>query len=784
MKTHQNRAAGPDGPRERGIQEYFAMMIRGKWIIGVTFLAVLIATILFTKLTPPTYHATAKVLLSAGEGRGALFLDAVRTDGVKNVIQNELEILNSRALMDSAGAALLRMKYLDDAKGELMPLVLPSPDDPTKPEFAPLPLVSGRIAGSVEFDPVRDSDIITITAKSQNPREAALLANTFAEAYRDRNIYMSRAKSRSFREFLEAQAREKRKALEETENSLQNYMENQGVVSLDDESKRMIDQLAELEAARDATDINLKEMQNTLASYHAQLPQQETNVARVVGEANDTYIRQMQEQLSRLEVQRDMAVVQNPSSAGREILNEKVKEIDQQIASVRLKLQTRTDDYLRTLTPSQGAGADAAEYLKSVKQKILETEISVSALAAKKKALSEAISDYERKFDRIPSKSVALARLQRARLSNEKLYLMVEEKYNEANITEQSNIGYIEIIERAAVPLSPSSPKTFVNLALGIVLGLGLGVAIAFAKEFLDVRVQSPEDLKRYGFPSLTPIGNIDNEIERLGGPKIAARDKAVDAHLVTLSFPFSSIAESYRQMRTNLQFAKIGRPIRSVLVTSPSPGEGKSTTASNLGIAFAQTGKRVLLVDADLRRPTLGTMFRITGGAGLSELLSGKERVRNVIRETKVENLHFVSSGEIPPNPAEVLGSDAMRDFIDSMTKEYDLVLFDSSPVLAVTDPAVISTMVDGTILVAAAGKVRLQDLQQASEVLEGVGGKVAGVVLNGFDAQKAYGLSFRRGGKHGRLGYGTSYYRSKSPGDGAGTEAGAKGKSPTAVA
>ncbi len=307
---------------------------------------------------------------------------------------------------------------------------------------------------------------------------------------------------------------------------------------------------------------------------------------------------------------------------------------------------------------------------------------------------------------------------------------------------------------------------------------------IAFAKEFLDVRVQSPEDLKRYGFSPLTPIGNIDTEIERLGGPKIAARDKAVDSHLVTLSFPFSSIAESYRQMRTNLQFAKIGRPIRSVLVTSASPGEGKSTTASNLGIAFAQTGKRVLLVDADLRRPTLGNMFRITGGAGLSELLSGKERVRNVIRETKVENLHFVSSGEIPPNPAEVLGSDAMRDFIDTMTKEYDLVLFDSSPVLAVTDPAVISTMVDGTILVAAAGKVRLQDLQQASEVLEGVGGKVAGVVLNGFDAQKAYGLSFRRGGKHGRLGYGTSYYRSKSPGDGAGTGAEAKGKSPTAVA
>ena len=230
-------------------------------------------------------------------------------------------------------------------------------DQPAGATLAPLEVVSGRVSGAVDFDPVRESDIITITAKSKNAREAALLANTFAEAYRDRNIYMSRAKSRSFREFLEAQAREKRRLLEETEGSLQDYMEKQGVVSLDDESKRMIDQLAQLEATAGCDrDIALKELENTLASYQEQLPQQETNLARVVGEASDTYIKQMQEQLAQLEVQRDMTVVQNPSSAGREILNEKVKEIDQQIASLRLKLQKRTDDFLRTLTPSQGGG--------------------------------------------------------------------------------------------------------------------------------------------------------------------------------------------------------------------------------------------------------------------------------------------------------------------------------------------------------------------------------------------------------------------------------------------
>ena len=186
--------------------------------------------------------------------------------------------------------------------------------------------------------------------------------------------------------------------------------------------------------------------------------------------------------------------------------------------------------------------------------------------------------------------------------------------------------------------------------------------------------------------------------------------------------------------MRTNLQFAKVGNPVRTILVTSPAPGEGKSTTACNLAIAFAQTGKKVLLVDADLRRPTLDAKFSVHKEPGLSELLAGSIKLSAAVQPTKVENLHVMVSGEIPSNPAEILGSEAMRDFVDAASKTYEVVLFDSSPILAVTDPAVISTMVDGTVIVVASGKTRLQDLDQAAELLEGVGGKVLGVVMNNF--------------------------------------------------
>jgi tyrosine-protein kinase Etk/Wzc len=763
MKAHQAHRGESRIPGERAFQEYLAIMLRGRWIIVISFLAVVAGAIIYTKLSEPVYQATCQVILSRG-ARGTLFVDQTPVEGNKTIVQNELAVLNSRSLADSVAVRLLRRKYLDEGKASLIPALVVEQQEAPQDSTELVDLVSGRVMGFMDFEPVRDSDIIKITAQSKNAKESALLANTYAEAYRDRNIFMSRNKTRSFREFLESQANEKRKALEETEGTVKDYMEQQGIVSLDDEAKSLIDQLASLEAQRDAADINLKEMENALENYQEQLPQQETNVARSVGEASDTYIRQMQEQLARLEVQRDMTVVQNPSSAGRDILNEKVREVDQQIAALRMKLQKRTDDFLRTLTPSQGGVDDAAGYLKSVKQRIIETEINVQSLLAKKRALNEAISDYERKFDRIPARSLQLARLQRQRLSNEKLFLMVEEKYNETNITEQSNIGYIEIMERASIPGRPSSPKPLINLMIGILLGLAAGILAAFVKEYSDVRVQTPEDLKRRGHTPLSPIMNIDDEVARLGGQKITARDKGVDAHLVTVSFPFSSIAESYRQVRTNLQFTKVGTPARTLMLTSPTQGEGKSTTAANLAVAFAQTGKNVLLVDADLRRPMLHSLFRIERGEGLTELLTGGAILERVVQHTNVENLDLLPSGDIPPNPAEVLGSDEMREFVAAAMKKYEMVLFDTSPVLAVTDPAVISTMTDGTVMVVSAGTTRVQDLQQAVELLEGVGGKVVGVVLNNFDPRRAYGVPFRRS----RGKYGSGYYYGKPGGDG----------------
>ncbi|HTX98893.1 MAG TPA: polysaccharide biosynthesis tyrosine autokinase [Bacteroidota bacterium] len=743
IRAHGSHAASQD----RKLQDYIAIINRGRWIIlGALGVGMLLAFII-NKVVDPVYRASAQVLINTREMQSTIFLDAARPDGMKNITQNELQMLNSTTLADTVAARLLAVRYADKENKRLLPIIQYGKGDQFPDSVATLREISGRLSADVDFDPVRESDVITISAKSKDPVEASIMANTYAEAYRDRNIYLSRTKTRSFREFLDEQAGEKRKELNQTEQTLQAFMEKKGIVSLDEESKNVIEKLSQLEANRDATNIQVQELSKELASYEEQLPQQETNAARVMGEANDPYIKLLQEQIAKLEVQRDVTVAQNPSSMGRDILNEKVKEIDLQIQALTQKLQKRTDAFLRNLTPSQGGqGMDATSYLQNIKQKIVETQVQLQALQAKKRALDDVIRQYEGQFDRIPQTSMELARLQRTRQSDEKLFLVLQEKYNEANITEQSNLGYIEIIEPASVPFRPSSPKQLVNLMLGAIFGLAIGFGFVFVKEYTDVRVQTVDDLKRRNMKVIATVASMGSSVQNFDAmAKGKGEKKGLDPHIVMHYYPFSPVAESYRQLRTNLQFAHETNAPKVLMVSSPMPGEGKSTTVANLAIAFAQSGRKVLLIDADLRKPTADTLFGTRREPGLSDVLSGASVIQAAVQSTVVENLSLLPCGVIPPNPSEILGSEKMRQLIAEFKEKYDIVLLDSSPVLAVTDPAILATLADAVILVVSAGASRVQNLEHAYEILTNVGGQLIGVVLNNLDLRHSYGFGYR---------------------------------------
>ena len=756
---------GSDGSaQEPTFGDYMQIVLRGKWIILACFVLVLGATVVYTFTMDPTYEAITSVLVDTkGQKSTSMLFDISGMGGMKS-IKNELEILKSNALAEAVAKELIDREYIDESKTAKIDIVQPAKDDTTGTTLATVPLIVGRLTSTVSFDPVRESDVIRVTAKSKNPEEAVLIANTYAQAYYDRNMFASRARSRAVREFLDEQMQSKRGSLATAEDALQSYMEAKEVVSLDDEARKLIEQLSQLEALRDAADVSIQAAQKTLASYQQQLAELGPNVARAIGEANDPYIRLLQDQIARLEVQRDVTVAQNPQAVGQDIYRQKLLEIDVQISALRIKLQDRTKTYLETVVPGtrvSGQASDPAGFLSQVKQKVIELQIELQELQSRKTALIEQISQYEGQFDKIPQKSIDFARLQRQQLSSEKLYLLVEQKYNEAAITEKSDFGYVDIIDPAVVPLAPVSPKKRMNLLIGAILGLGLGVGIALARERFDVRVRTPEDLKRKGYTTLTAIALMNKELKGLGRrPRALLEGRRIDLHLLTVINPLSPISEAYRRLRTNLQYSYADQKLGAILVTSPNPGEGKSTTASNLAVTFAQDDKTTLLIDADLRKPNLHNEFGFEQEPGLTDVLYNGVHISTAIRNTGIENLDVLTAGTIPPNPAEAVGSKKFRDLLETLKKRYDVLLFDSPPLLAVTDSSIMATIADGVVIVVETAETRMEMFEHSVELVREVGGKFLGAVLNKFELSKAYGTSigyYRH--KHYAYGYGAKY-------------------------
>ncbi len=280
--------------------------------------------------------------------------------------------------------------------------------------------------------------------------------------------------------------------------------------------------------------------------------------------------------------------------------------------------------------------------------------------------------------------------------------------------------NFLRRIEEAPVPAAPIGPNRPMQIALAAGIGLVLALAAAFLLEYLDDTLKSPDDVSK--MVSLTTLGVIT----RITGSTLA--DK-----LITLRYPKSPISEAYRAMRTNLQYSSLDEPIRTLVVTSANPKEGKSTTLSNLGIVMAQSGKSIVLVDADLRRPMLHRIFQVQNKRGLTDLLLQETPVLDgCLQQTGIENLRILTSGPLPPNPSELLGSKKMQHLMDVLTAEADVVLFDTPPALAVTDAVVLGSQTDGVLLVTDAGKTRRGAARLAVENLRKVGATLTGVAMN----------------------------------------------------
>jgi succinoglycan biosynthesis transport protein ExoP len=294
----------------------------------------------------------------------------------------------------------------------------------------------------------------------------------------------------------------------------------------------------------------------------------------------------------------------------------------------------------------------------------------------------------------------------------------------------------VSTIRPAELPLTPVAPDVPFILALGLLGGLGAGVAIALLAERLDTRVKTPEDATAAA--AAPALGTVSQDADAARRP------------LVMQDEGWSPRGESYRQLRTAVRFVGVDRRLRSLVVTSAMPGDGKTTTAANLAISLAQAGQSVVLIDADLRRPRMTGLLGLDPTIGLTDVLVSDVPLTEALQQFADLPLFALASGPVPPNPSELLASDRMADVIAELTTQYDVVLFDTPPLLPVTDAAVLGAATDGAVIVARAGKTRREQLRHAADLLRGAGAPVLGLVVNGMPV---------KGGRYAKYAYRYSY-------------------------
>ncbi len=363
---------------------------------------------------------------------------------------------------------------------------------------------------------------------------------------------------------------------------------------------------------------------------------------------------------------------------------------------------------------AQNAAQQTSRFASS-KESLSKEIAAVQASLAQTQAALDALSDPH-----TPEEQAQKAQLETSLAQYRTSYANLLQSYENIRAAEAQELNNVSVVEPAVPPRAPIRPRVELNTLLAGLVGMVLAGAVAYVFEYLDDTLKSPEDIsQRLGLWTLAAVGRIEGK---------TAQDR-----LVTLSAPRSPIAEAYRLLRTNFQFAAVDRPLRRIVITSPGPGDGKSTTAANLAVVFAQGGKSVILVDADLRRPQQHRIFQRTASYGLSTaLVDAATPVTSFLQPTDVPGLRLLTSGPIPPNPAELLGSQRMAQLMQTLTQEADMVIMDSPPVLSVADATILANAADGVVLVADAGRTRREMARRAKESLERAGANLLGMVLN----------------------------------------------------
>ena len=739
------------------LHEALEILRLGKWyIFGVTFL-VLSAVAVYTFTSEPEYEASTIMLIDSkfSERQEDIGTVLPKQNLAGNAgIEKQVHILrNSIDIAQRTANSLIERRTLP---GSSQPLNILTQATSVN-QLSEL-LQEEVLTFSVANESV---DAIEISAASNTAEEAALIANLYAEEYVRETEDMSKERLTAQRIFLEQQYNEKKIELDNIETRLANYMNSEGVAALGEQAKYTVAQIAQSQAMLEEARIELSMRESNLLSLEEEMREIQPHLSTRISSNVESQIEQVQGEITKLESRVEDIYFRQPDLRNNPSQNAEVQTYHEQITQLRAKLRTLSDQFAIEVMNAGGVNPKAEglsmNYLANLKRQITDNRINITGQQARVKTLQEQLRNYDVRLRTIPGQQIELAKMERQRQATAELFGVLEQKLSEIKFAEESERGFAEVLKPATAPEDPIKPQKAINLLMGLMLGLMLGTGAAVARSKFDTRVYSPEDLNSSDVTMLGVVPDMRQLIKKEFGKrlKIDFEGREVSTALAALVAPMSPTAEAYRRLYIKLQFSRDDMGIQNLMITSPKAGAGKSTTALNLAFTSAQAGKRTLVIDADLRRPSLHDKLGLPEGASLLELLSEDESRWDSERFfTGIENV-YVITGIPVSQPTELLGSRKMMDLIDRFRTEFDIIIFDTPPVLGAVDPILLSRQCDGVIVVASSDNTDMEALNQTLDELRSVSANVLGTVLNRFDPSGMYGYKNTYGYSYGSNSY-----------------------------
>ena len=722
------------GPRQEiNLREYWEKIRRRKGTVLSVAAVVFVLTAFWTFVQRPVYTAKGTLLIEK-EPNILSFDQVFQIENMQDdFYQTQYRLLSGRTLADDV---ISRLKLYANEEFVGKPdkrKKLPDPNDHVFREN-----LIDNFSRRLQVKPVRLTRLVEVSFDAKDPTLAADCVNELSSAFIDLNINMKYAATEQATEFLGSQIKTLQTDIEQKAKELQGLEAQANIVALGDKETTIIDRLSELNKALTEAQIDrykkeatYNELKNVTPDF---VPEAINNL--LIQRLREDYVKLKREyQKMEERFQPDYPELQRAKvemEAARKSLADETQNL----------VKGAYSDY-QTALKREGSLEAAFNEQKNAAFEMNSSAVLYNGLKIEvqnKKTLLDSLLRRE-------SETGVEARLKGLRTSN------------------------VRVVDRATVPVRPSSPRKARNLALALLLGLGGGIGLAFLFDFLDNSIKTSEDVERYaGLPTLGVVPRFSEGGTEKGylysrrkkekkpeekteeviqvaaeagaqqdGAQVApaAAPKAAPVHprmieLVPHHFPNSRLAESYRSIRTALLLSSADQPMKTIIVTSAVPGEGKTVSVANLGITLAQSGKTVLIVDADLRKPRQHRVFNVKNTFGLTSYLTDSIELRKVVKTTAVPNLCLINAGPVPPNPAELLGSEKMAAFIELLRDKCDYILFDMPPMLEISDALILGARVDGMILVIHGDKTSREALRKAREKLDLLKVRTLGVIIN----------------------------------------------------